>query len=155
MYILWTVRIDLLSFVFSEGTRCKGFLCSNDTCLPATVHCNGIKECPDGADEQNCGRCLLLFSANTGRGTKASAFTVLVWAKWYKSVCWYLLLHSQTLSAPVTWSLSARTEPSACFSLWSAMESNTARTVQMRTPSTPAVVRSPHCHTAPSTTSIH
>lgn len=39
----------------SEGSQCNGFLCSNHTCLPATAHCNGIQECPDGADEQNCG----------------------------------------------------------------------------------------------------
>ncbi|MEQ2168720.1 hypothetical protein GOODEAATRI_017702, partial [Goodea atripinnis] len=36
------------------GTQCKGFLCSNDTCLPAKAHCNGIRDCPDGADEHNC-----------------------------------------------------------------------------------------------------
>lgn len=46
--------------VFPEGSRCKGFLCSNDTCLPATAHCNGIRECPDGADENNCGELSLL-----------------------------------------------------------------------------------------------
>lgn len=46
--------------MFPEGSRCKGFLCSNDTCLPATAHCNGIRECPDGADENNCGECSLL-----------------------------------------------------------------------------------------------
>lgn len=44
--------------VLPEGTRCNGFLCSNHTCLPATAHCNGVQECPDGADEHNCGERL-------------------------------------------------------------------------------------------------
>ena len=58
---------SLLAVIFhftlcvSDGTRCKGFLCSNDTCLPATVHCNGIQECPDGADEHNCGERFFLL----------------------------------------------------------------------------------------------
>lgn len=39
----------------SEGPQCNGFLCSNQTCLPATAHCNGVQECSDGADEHNCG----------------------------------------------------------------------------------------------------
>ncbi|CAB1347775.1 unnamed protein product [Coregonus sp. 'balchen'] len=36
------------------GDRCNGFLCSNGTCLPASAHCNGVQDCPGGADEQHC-----------------------------------------------------------------------------------------------------
>lgn len=53
---------------FSEGPTCIGFLCSNQTCLPATAHCNGVQECPDGADEHNCGES----RAVSGWGASAS-----------------------------------------------------------------------------------
>lgn len=49
------LAVILYWYLLLEGTQCKGFLCSNHTCLPASAHCNGIKECPDGADENNCG----------------------------------------------------------------------------------------------------
>uniref|UniRef100_A0A6Q2ZM28 Sortilin-related receptor n=1 Tax=Esox lucius TaxID=8010 RepID=A0A6Q2ZM28_ESOLU len=37
-----------------QGDRCNGFLCSNGTCLPSSAHCNGVHDCPGGADEQHC-----------------------------------------------------------------------------------------------------
>ncbi|KAK6296810.1 hypothetical protein J4Q44_G00329520 [Coregonus suidteri] len=45
---------EMLPCPVGVGDRCNGFLCSNGTCLPASAHCNGVQDCPGGADEQHC-----------------------------------------------------------------------------------------------------
>lgn len=59
-----SANIQSCCSLITEGTRCNGFLCSNNTCLPATAHCNGIQDCSDGADEHNCGECSLFALAH-------------------------------------------------------------------------------------------
>lgn len=60
---------------FSEGPTCIGFLCSNQTCLPATAHCNGVQECPDGADEHNCGESRAVSEGGGGWASASGGVT--------------------------------------------------------------------------------
>ena len=52
-----TTFLSLTSFVFSAvAGSCSGheFFC-NDMCLSKALVCNGQWNCPNGADERNCG----------------------------------------------------------------------------------------------------
>lgn len=65
-----------------------------------------------------------------------------------KVIIFYVILRVvcrlQTRCVLATWSLCVRTEPSACFSLWSVTASNTVKTDLTRTPRTLDVVRNLH-----------
>ncbi|KII64772.1 hypothetical protein RF11_00535 [Thelohanellus kitauei] len=36
------------------GSYCTGFQCCSSECITNNVKCNGVKECQDGSDENNC-----------------------------------------------------------------------------------------------------
>ena len=39
------------------------FPCNNGTaCLPQHLHCNGVQDCSDGADEDNCGNFIIIIA---------------------------------------------------------------------------------------------
>lgn len=43
-------------YLISEK-KCNGFQCPNGTCISTSKHCNGITDCADASDEQDCGEC--------------------------------------------------------------------------------------------------
>ena len=50
----------LLIYICCKTISCKGyglrFDCGNDTCIDYQYRCNGIIDCRNASDEQDCGR---------------------------------------------------------------------------------------------------
>ncbi|XP_074051346.1 SCO-spondin-like [Macrotis lagotis] len=71
------LRVELLgcdpvSTTMTPPCPGKEFLCSNGVCLPPEAMCNGVEECGDGSDEENC--ATLLSSTSRPRDYTTSVF---------------------------------------------------------------------------------
>ncbi|KAF5286934.1 hypothetical protein FQR65_LT12393 [Abscondita terminalis] len=49
-----------------QKNRCslRDFRCTSNVCIPRSMHCDGVKDCPDGLDERNCEKILNEFVEN-------------------------------------------------------------------------------------------